>query len=452
MRSSGLIFIALLLVGLSACGPSFSASPFSDQGPASGGGAVAPAGGSDAVGGSGDAGGGRGGESSFGGVSGQAGSSGMAAVSAGTSNIGFSGTGGSGPGGSGPGGTGGSGSAGTGGSMAGAGGVPACLDVLASDANCGACGYACVNGRHCAAGRCLPAWQPLSIDGQPDPRTRHAAAVARGKYVVLGGTPVLGGVGTDSVAVYDPVTNSWSAAPSLNSARCAHDAVSTGSTVLTFGGLSDCGNGTTTTPGLESFDPGTPNDGWSAIVAAGEPEHRYNFAAIWTGSGLFVYGGGTNMASAVASGGFFTPSMASWADASCSLPGCARGWVYAFRDGGVVHVWGDGPDSAGLTYDLVGRFWSNTSWTVPSGTTGHLAGRFADDGRRIFFLKGTNVVSIYDRKTSGWLANDVAVMPNGFCTEAAAAWAGSELIAWSGSCGGSVPVSVGGRYQPVAPD
>jgi hypothetical protein len=87
---------------------------------------------------------------------------------------------------------------------------------------------------------------------------------------------------------------------------------------------------------------------------------------------------------------------------------------------------------------------------VPAGTAEHLAQRFADDGRRIFFLTAANVVSVYDRKASSWLANDTAAMPSGFCVETAAAWTGSELVAWSGSCGGT-PVSVGGRYQPAAP-
>jgi hypothetical protein len=88
---------------------------------------------------------------------------------------------------------------------------------------------------------------------------------------------------------------------------------------------------------------------------------------------------------------------------------------------------------------------------VPTGTADHLAGSFADDGRRIYFLTAANVLSVYDRKTSSWLVNDTAQMPAGFCVGAAPAWTGSELIAWSGSCGGA-SVAVGGRYQPAAPN
>lgn len=439
MRSLSSLFALLILTLMStACGSSFSAG-FSESsygaGPDSGQGSDAgsngEAGSSDVAGSPSSSDGGSSGSAVIHETSGSAGtlSPGGAGSSGGSSGIG------------------GSVSAAGGDAVSGGAGVPSCLDVQTSDANCGACGYACVNGRHCAAGRCAPAWQPLSANGQPDLRTRHAAAAAKGKYVVLGGTPVLGGVGMSSAAAYDPATNAWSTLPSLNSARCAHQAVSAGDTILTFGGLSDCGDGTTTTPGLESFD-GT---GWSAVDAPGEPEHRYDFAAIWTGTALFVYGGGTNGQSAIASGGLFTPSSASWSEVSCSLGStCARSGTFSvFREGGSIRVWGQGSNSPGFTYDLNGRYWS--TWAVPPGSAGHMAGRYADDGRRIYFLKDVNIVSVYDRKTSSWLANDTAAMPSGFCTEAAAAWTGSELVAWSGSCGGG-PVAVGGRYQPAAPN
>ena len=150
-----------------------------------------------------------------------------------------------------------------------------------------------------------------------------------------------------------------------------------------------------------------------------------------------------------------------WNDVTCSLANCDRGNGAAFKDGSVVRFFGGlfnpvyptPPTSiteatTGLAFDLGNRTWS--TWPHPSGTVEHLAARFADDGRRLYFLKATDVVTIYDRATSSWVADDTAPMPAGFCTEAAAVWTGSELVAWSGSCGGA-PVSVGGRYQPRAP-
>ena len=465
---------ALGLVALCsvACGSSFNAADSVGGGGSAGttGGSGSPsdstggtaglggrnAGGTTAPGGSGNEAGAPSGDSGDSAAGSTTGGAAGAAPEGGSGGVVVAGSGGSAAGsvggvsGAPTGGSGGGGGAGAGGT----GGVPACLDVQTSDANCGACGYACVNGRHCAAARCTPVWQPLSTENAPTARTRHAAAALGGKYVVVGGAPSGVGVGMSSAAEYAPATDTWSVLPSLNSARCSHEAVSTGSAILTFGGLSDCGNGTTTTPGLESFAPNASGGGsWSTISVSGEPAHRYAFAATWTGSALFVYGGGTNTLPAVSSGGLFIPSSApAWSDASCALSGCERSGSYSFRDGNSMRVWGGGPFGnapAGLSYDLGGQSWS--AWTTPAGTADHLAQRFADDGRRIYFLTAANVVSVYDRKTSTWLANDTAPMPAGFCIEAAAAWTGSELVAWSGSCGGA-PVSVGGRYQPAAPN
>ena len=343
------------------------------------------------------------------------------------------------------------GSAGAGGSDSAACPGPG-VDLASSDENCGACGYACLKGRHCNRGRCTPAWLPLSTNGVPPSRTRHAAGSVSGKYVVLGGSSSSLGLAMNSVAAYDLATDTWSTLAPLNAARCSHGAASTGTSILTFGGLSDCSNGTTEGPGLEIFMPTGAAGVWQTVVAIGAPEVRYIFASTWTGNAFFVYGGSTNLAPAILSGALFSPTGVNWSDASCSLAGCERGGYFsAFTDGPLIRVWGGGPYGnapAGLVYSTTNLSWSG--WAVPSGTSGHLAQRFADDGRRLYYLTAANLLSIYDRKTSSWLSNDTSPMPAGFCTEGAAAWTGAELVAWSGSCG-VAPISVGGRYQPPAP-
>jgi len=70
-----------------------------------------------------------------------------------------------------------------------------------------------------------------------------------------------------------------------------------------------------------------------------------------------------------------------------------------FVDSGVVHIWGGGgygDAPAGIQYDLTTGIWSK--WALPDDTLNRLSGEYADDGRRIYFLDGTNQVSIFDHK------------------------------------------------------
>ncbi len=329
------------------------------------------------------------------------------------------------------------------------------VDLQTSDANCGACNYACVHGRHCSTGLCSPAWQPLSTINAPAARTRHAAGFVSGKYIIFGGALSYTGVGISSSAAYDVANDTWSNLTPLNVARCSHQAVSTGTTILTFGGLSDCSNGAATGPGLEQFTPNTSVGSWSVIAITNEPTPRYIFATVWTGSSMFLYGGGGSSSPATNSGAIFDPSGPSWSDASCSLANSQRGGGFsAFVDGALIKLWGGNTGSAygnapaGIAYDLSSKTWA--PWVIPVDAPAKLAYRSADDGRRIYYLLATNDVTIYDRKASTWLADDTSAMPPGFCTEAPPVWTGSEMVAWSGSCG-STPVTVGGRYQPPAP-
>lgn len=341
-----------------------------------------------------------------------------------------------------------------------------------SDAdNCGACGYACVNGRSCMDSRCTPAWQVISAVDAPEPRNAHAAVALAGKYVVLGGTLAATGAGpaVASAGRYDPATDTWDTFPSLVQARCGHSAVSTkpegaDAHILTFGGLTECSNGTTNGPGLEvSVDGGA----WQALSATGEPPVRYAFAAVPTprdtfGADLFIYGGSTNTEPAIASGATFALGLggasAKWTAAECTLPQCERGGHFGmFVDGDHVRVWGGGPYGnapAGLQYSAGTKTWS--TWELPANTP-TLPQHYADDGRRIYFLSATSSacphsveVLIYDRATSSWQAKDSSSAPAGLLAEAPAAWVGSELIAWSGNCGSGAS-NVGARYQPPAP-
>jgi hypothetical protein len=176
---------------------------------------------------------------------------------------------------------------------------------------------------------------------------------------------------------------------------------------------------------------------------------------------VVVYGGVNGTMTTLGSGARFNVTSSQWSDASCGLTDCDRANGTFFTDGSVIRLLGGeyNPDypsqlgnyltaESGLAYDPETNQWSG--WPEPDGTPPSAsAGPFADDGRRLYFPSGNDVVLIYDRAT-GWLPSDVEPMPPGFCYyEAAYAWAGSEVIGWSGQCS-AVASDVGARYQPPA--
>jgi hypothetical protein len=321
-------------------------------------------------------------------------------------------------------------------------------DLTSDDENCGACGYACVGGRTCDGGRCTPAWLEISSADAPSPRTKHQAVFFGDRYVVFGGAATASAESTDTAGAYDPDMDVWEPFPHLKKQRCGHEAAAAGDRIIAFGGHPHCGDSLNMEDGdLEEY---TEADGWETIGVTGEPTHRYDFASVWTGQWFMIFGGNGAGSGANALGAIYDPSVPSWTDASCLLQDCERDGTFSmFWDDDVVRGWGGGtPElpASGLTYHPDSEIWSG--WGHPAGSQGKISRRFADDGERLFYLKEMDLVTIYDRKLEEWTEDD-SYMPVGFCVDAAAAWSGTELIAWSGYCGSAS--DVGGRYQPPAP-
>jgi hypothetical protein len=234
--------------------------------------------------------------------------------------------------------------------------------------------------------------------------------------------------------------------PPLTEARCSHKAVSTGSSILTFGGLRHCGAGNTNGPGLErlTFEGGAA---WVRIDAAGEPTHRYEFGAAWTGQAMFLFGGGTDLVPALPEAALYFPARNTWEVFACPASECGRSsGMLTFMDGDNVRIWGGeyplGPHR-GSTYQVAEGVWS--AWDAP-GAPQNTSKTFADAGQRVFALAGDSV-AIYDKISQRWLASDTAPVPSSVC-EGSAAWSGHEMFVYSGECSG-VP-RIGGRYQPAA--
>jgi hypothetical protein len=327
-----------------------------------------------------------------------------------------------------------------------------CVDLNADDANCGACGYACVHGRHCAAARCTPAWLPMNGVGAPTPRSTPGAAIA-GQLIISGGVVNCTGASAPSLATaasYDPGADAWTTLPNLNSARSQQTVVSTGSKIYTFGGLGDCINGSVPLGSLESWTPGAT--AWSLVSGANPPSARYAHESAWTGSKLLVYGGSNGSSPYVATGAVFDPNANTWADASCPLVNCTRNDGAIILDQGYVRIWGGAGGAApnGLEYSVSNGTWS--TWVSP-GTFPLGYSNPVDDGRRLYLPTGgctSNLdIVLYDRQTQT-SSTDTPPSPAGLSAGGSIAWTGAEVVLWSGSCASGIS-NVGGRYQPPAP-
>lgn len=330
------------------------------------------------------------------------------------------------------------------------------VDLTSNGNNCGACGYRCLGGRSCQAGRCTPSWVPASNENGPTARIRHGASVVSGRVLISGGSLTNNtGAMADSF-FYDPATDAWSPGPRLNQARCAHSSVGGAGKVFVFGGLSDCGNGAATGPGLEEYDPVT--NAWKNVTATGAPTSRYNHNSLWLpGSEMLVFGGGGSSFSNTDTAGRYKASAGTWTDARCLLPGCATGVQGMFTlDDNTAVLWAGSGGVTGVRLDLRQNVWS--TWTRPAGTP-PLPGQFAEDSSRWFVLNGDAVnecpssvtVQIFDKAKGTWSTDSPAALPGIAVTSGNpnhTVWTGQELFIWSAQCN---PKGVGWRYQPRAP-
>jgi hypothetical protein len=124
----------------------------------------------------------------------------------------------------------------------------------------------------------------------PVPREYAASAVLNGKVYVMGGqrtdSGVIPGPATNLVEVYDPATNSWSAATPMPTARMGLVAAVVNGKIYAIGGRTD-GFSISAVGTVEVFDPATKL--WS--IGNPMPSPRYFAAAAVVGGENHVAGG-----------------------------------------------------------------------------------------------------------------------------------------------------------------
>jgi N-acetylneuraminic acid mutarotase len=298
-------------------------------------------------------------------------------------------------------------------------------------------------------------WTPTSTIGAPSARLNHSAVSTGGTMIVWGGLDFDIGA-FDSGGRYDVATDSWTPTSLVNApeARNTASAVWTGSRMILWGGFG--GSLPVDTGG--SYDPAT--DTWTALSTAGAPEARFGQTAVWTGNRMIVWGGTSFDGSSFTrldTGGRYDPGTDSWADTALSGAPAPRNDHTAVWTGSRMIVWGGrGADefsrADGALYDPSGDTWTPTASTgAPQERDAHVAawtgslmivwGGAAFDGT---MLPNLTTGGRYDPSSNSWTPTFTTNAPSARVRHLAV-WTGNVMIVW----GGYNALHTGSRYDPV---
>ena len=146
---------------------------------------------------------------------------------------------------------------------------------------------------------------------------------------------------------------------------------------------------------------------WTALSSSGAPSLRIGHSAVWTGSHMIIWGGGS--LAPLSSGHRYDPATDSWSPTSMDNAPEGRIYAHAVWTGRVMIIWG--------------------------GTLQYQTG-LATGGR-------------YDPVTDRWVSVSTIGAPTGRLYDDNVGWTGSEMIIWGGRVGDTFTLNTGGRYDPV---
>jgi hypothetical protein len=233
------------------------------------------------------------------------------------------------------------------------------------------------------------------------------------------------------------------------SPRAGHRAVWTGTEMMVWGGGS---SSRLVTGGL--YDPAA--DTWRTTPPA-PIAGRNNHVMVWTGSEVLIWGGWGGLGD-LRDGAAFDPATMSWRSLSTVDAPPATAEPQGVWTGTELLVWGDETVEGGR-YDPVADRWT------PMSTAGAPALRDAfvmvSTGDQVLVWGGracsedgcpyVNTGGRYDLSSDRWSVSSTAGAPTG-TSDASGVWTGDELIVFGGrTCGmvGACNSDDGGRYDPV---
>jgi hypothetical protein len=203
---------------------------------------------------------------------------------------------------------------------------------------------------------------------------------------------------------------------------------------------------------LEAGASCTP-DTWS-VLHGGAPDALSDFAAVWTGTLMLVWGGHQQKP-----GWRYDPALDTWSPMSTNGAPPVAAYPAGVWTGSKMIVWGGtrsgvGPVGTGGVYDPVADAWTPvTSVGAPTGRYAHTA---VWTGTRMIIWGGftapatdeTNTGALYDPALDQWTPTAVSGAPYQR-EDHTAVWTGHEMIIWGGCVGGTLCFGEGGRYDPA---
>jgi len=304
-------------------------------------------------------------------------------------------------------------------------------------------------------------WSPIASNRIPDSRGFHTAVWTGSEMIVWGGSAGLPfGELFPTGFIYNPGTDTWRAASSTNapSPRIGHTAIWTGTQMIIWGGIIDVLTQTSTNTGA-IYDP--VSDTWTQTSPTGVPNSRTGHAAVWTGTGMIVWGGAFDAVQPLNTGGVYDPKSDTWAATSIVSAPTPRGNRTAVWTGAQMIIWGgNGANvNAGGKYDPSSDSWTPTSLSgAPDARMNHTA---IWDGTEMIIWGGDPGISFlpfksggrYNPSTDTWSPTTLTNAPDARRTHTAV-WTGSEMIVWGGTGTGpnegSLPIlTSGGIYNPA---
>jgi N-acetylneuraminic acid mutarotase len=297
-------------------------------------------------------------------------------------------------------------------------------------------------------------WRATTLNGVPMARSYPVSVWTGTEMIVWGGMLPLTIAVFDTGGRYNPETDSWTATSVVNvpDARVNSTAVWTGSEMIVWGGA----NYNQQTGGLSTggrYDP--VSDTWTATNLTNAPTARFRHTAVWTGTEMIVWGGGTDPYGTVFNtGARYNPVTDTWSPISTVNAPAARFQHTAVWTGSEMIVWGGSaptnPMNTGGRYNPLTDSWASLSVVdAPSARTGHT---MVWTGQEMIVWGGSDGANVlntgarYDPNSNSWLATGIG--PEGR-TAHSAVWTGNEMIIWAGATASEDTIfGNGSRYNP----